>query len=72
MTAVRPEQLLQLVAALALSFAFASNSEAGILNGHADALDGVTGSVFFNNGLGLIGTIDYAVFTAREALRNRS
>lgn len=42
----------------------ASGVHAGILNGHVAAYGGVTGSVPFNNGLGLIGTIDYAVFTA--------
>lgn len=39
-------------------------SQAGILNGHGAAYGGVTGSVPFNNGVGLSGTIDYAVFTA--------
>jgi len=39
-----------------------SSTSAGILNGHAAAYGGVTGSVPFNNGLGLSGTIDYAVF----------
>ncbi len=52
-----------ITAALVLTGA-ASVSEAGILNGHAGAFGGVTGSVPFNNGLGLSGTIDYAVFTA--------
>jgi hypothetical protein len=39
-------------------------SQAGILNGHAAAFGGVAGAVPFNNGVGLSGTIDYAVFTA--------
>jgi hypothetical protein len=39
-------------------------AQAGILNGHAAAFGGVTGSVPFNNGVGLSGSIDYAVFTA--------
>jgi hypothetical protein len=42
----------------------ASAAQAGILNGHADALAGATGSVPFNNGVGLSGTIDFSVFTA--------
>jgi hypothetical protein len=53
---------------LAISFSMIvclhSTCQAGILNGHAAAYSGVTGSVPFNNGLGLSGTIDYAVFTA--------
>jgi hypothetical protein len=47
-----------------LILAFATNTRAGILNGHGAALGGATGSVPFNNGVGLSGTIDYAVFTA--------
>jgi len=47
-----------------LILAFATNSYAGILNGHGAAFGGVTGSVPFNNGVGLSGNIDYAVFTA--------
>jgi hypothetical protein len=39
-------------------------SQAGILNGHGAAYGGVTGTVPFNNGVGLSGSIDYAVFTA--------
>jgi hypothetical protein len=46
--------------------ALASDAQAGILNGHAAAYGGVTGSVPFNNGVGLSGTIDYAVFTAND------
>lgn len=42
----------------------ASFSQAGILNGHAAAFNGVTGSVPFNNGIGLSGSVDYAIFTA--------
>ena len=44
--------------------ALSVTSQAGILNGHGAAYGGVTGSVPFNNGVGLSGTIDYAVFTA--------
>ncbi len=42
----------------------APSAQAGILIGHAAAFGGVTGAVPFNNGLGLSGTIDYAVFDA--------
>ena len=44
----------------------ASSASAGILNGHASAYGGVTGTVAFNNGIGLSGNIDYAVFTAAD------
>jgi hypothetical protein len=37
---------------------------AGILSGHAAALAGWSGSVAFDNGAGLRGDLDYAVFTA--------
>lgn len=49
-----------------VSLALATSAEAGMLNGHADAYDGVSGSVPFNNAVGLSGTIDYAVFTAND------
>jgi hypothetical protein len=55
---------LLLVASLLSVFSLASFSQAGILNGHGAAYGGVTGSVPFNNGVGLSGTIDYAVFSA--------
>jgi hypothetical protein len=45
---------------------FASRSDAGLLNGHGAAFGGVTGTQPFNNGVGLSGTIDYAVFTAGD------
>lgn len=57
---------LLLVASLLSLSMLASVSRAGILNGHGAAFGGVTGSVPFNNGLGLSGTIDYAVFTANN------
>lgn len=63
---------LRFTAALILSALFASTSQAGILNGHLGAYNDplwpgdVTGSVAFNNGVGLSGTIDYAVFTANS------
>lgn len=53
-----------LIAPLLFIFSLASVSQAGILNGHGAAFGGVTGSVPFNNGVGLSGTIDYAVFSA--------
>jgi hypothetical protein len=49
-----------------MAVVFASTASAGILNGHAAAYNSVTGSVPFNNGLGLSGTIDYAVFAAAD------
>lgn len=54
--------------ALVLSMAMVcvSTASAGILNGHASAFSGVTGTVPFNNGIGLSGNIDYAVFTAAD------
>lgn len=48
----------------ALLMSAAGTVRAGILNGHVAAYNGITGSVSFNNGVGLSGTIDYAVFTA--------
>jgi hypothetical protein len=45
---------------------FALPTRAGLLNGHGAAFGGVTGSVPFNNGVGLSGSIDYAVFTAGD------
>ena len=58
----------RILAAAVFSLAVASSSAtwAGILNGHPDAYSSVSGSVPFNNGLGLSGTIDYAVFTAAD------
>ena len=53
-----------LTAALLSLANFASLAQAGILNGHGAAFGGVTGSVPFNNGVGLSGTIDYAVFSS--------
>jgi hypothetical protein len=47
-----------------LIFSYTSTSQAGILNGHAAAFGGWTGSVAFDTGTGLAGDIDYAVFTA--------
>ncbi|HMP06539.1 MAG TPA: PEP-CTERM sorting domain-containing protein [Lacipirellulaceae bacterium] len=56
--------LLQLIAVLTATALLSAASRAGILNGHAAAFGGIAGSVPFNNGVGLSGTIDYAVFTA--------
>lgn len=55
-----------LVAFLALLAIAIPTAQAGILNGNANAYSGVTGSVPFNNGVGLSGSIDYAVFTAAD------
>jgi len=55
------------VIALAVSLSgLASQSNAGVLDGHVDALPGWTGSVAFDNGVGLNGTLDFAVFTAAD------
>lgn len=53
-----------LIATLLSVFSLSGFAQAGILNGHGAAFGGVTGSVPFNNGVGLSGTIDYAVFSA--------
>jgi hypothetical protein len=66
MTRTTSEKFLQLIAVLSLIAAISATSHAGILNGHATAFGGVTGTVPFNNGVGLSGTIDYAVFTAAD------
>lgn len=47
-----------------------STASAGLLNGHAAAYGGVTGSVPFNNGLGLSGNVDYAVFEVADFIAN--
>lgn len=64
MTGTTTKGILQLIAVLSVLAVLSATSQAGILNGHAAAYGGVTGSVPFNNGVGLSGTIDYAVFTA--------
>ncbi len=52
-------------AAIAVLSLFATSQvSAGILNGHGSAYAGWTGSVPFNNGFGLSGSVDYSVFTA--------
>lgn len=56
-------RLWTLLAAM-LALLSASPSSGGPLNGHVDALSGFTGSVPFDDGLGLEGYIDFAVFTA--------
>lgn len=50
--------------AASITMGAAATAHAGVLNGHGAAFNGITGSVPFNNGVGLSGTIDYAVFTA--------
>lgn len=47
-----------------------SIGHAGVLNGHSAAYGGVAGSVPFNDGFGLSGTVDYAVFTAADFSAN--
>ncbi|QDV76187.1 hypothetical protein [Botrimarina mediterranea] len=66
MTPFTTTGLLQFVAALSLIAASSASSVAGILHGHAAAYGGVTGSVPFNNGVGVSGVIDFAVFTAAD------
>lgn len=61
-----PAVSVRLIAAASILVGAISSVQAGILNGHAAAYSGVTGSVPFNNGVGLFGTIDYAVFTASD------
>jgi hypothetical protein len=63
MTRTTTRGLLQFITVLSMTI-FSATSQAGILNGHGAAFGGVTGSVPFNNGVGLSGNIDYAVFTA--------
>lgn len=59
-------RLFRLFAVFTLTLAATTPSLAGILNGHAAAHGGVAGSVPFNNGLGVSGNVDYAVFTAAD------
>jgi hypothetical protein len=66
MTRAASRGLHQFIIALFSTMVLTSTSAAGILNGHASAFGGVTGSVPFNNGVGLSGDIDYAVFTAAD------
>ena len=66
MTGTTTRGFLQLIAVLSLIAALSATSQAGILSSHAAAYGGVAGSVPFNNGVGLSGTIDYAVFTAAD------
>lgn len=56
--------LRSLVLIASIAVAAAPAARAGLLDGHAAAFEGVTGSVPFNNGVGLSGYIDFAVFTA--------
>jgi hypothetical protein len=65
MTRATSKALSPIIAAFSL-MVVASISHAGMLNAHVDAFGGVTGTVPFNNGVGLSGTIDYAVFTADD------
>ena len=66
------KELPLFIAAFALTLVFAPFARAGILSGNANAYAGVTGTVPFNNGVGLSGTIDYAVFTASDFNTNFS
>lgn len=64
MSRIVPTGFFRFIAVAWITVGAASSAQAGILNGHGAAFGGVTGSVPFNNGVGLSGTIDYAVFTA--------
>jgi hypothetical protein len=58
-----------IVAAVSCCLALLSGSPAsaaGILSGHPDALPGWTGTVAFDNGSGLNGELDFAVFSAAD------
>ncbi len=66
MTGTTSKGLFKLFAVLALLVSAAPTSQAGILNGFAPNFGGWTGTVPFNNGVGLSGTIDYAVLTAAQ------
>jgi len=72
MISVNPKGLFLLVAVLTTPLICADTIHAGILSVHPDAYAGVKGSVPFNNGVGLSGTIDYAVFTAGDFNANFS
>ena len=61
-----------IVTLTALLSVTASAGFAGTLNAHPDAYGGVTGSVAFNNGAGISGAIDFAVFTAADFNANFS
>lgn len=63
MRGIRSAAIATLVAST-LALGTASTSLAGVLNGHGDAFNAIAGTVPFNNGTGLSGTVDYAVFTS--------
>ena len=65
MTSNISKRLFQLIAVLSLA-AFIPALQAGVLNGHGAAFNAVTGTSPFNNGFGLSGSVDYAVFTAAD------
>jgi hypothetical protein len=64
MTRTTSKGLLQFLALLAMLVVSIPTSHAGVLSGNGAAYAGWTGTVPFNNGVGLSGTVDYAVFTA--------
>jgi hypothetical protein len=63
MTRTTSKGLFSFLAVLSMLVAIPT-SQAGVLNGHGAAYGGWTGTTPFNNGFGLSGTLDYAVFTA--------
>lgn len=72
MTRTTSNGLLQFLAMLAMLVVSAPTSQAGILNGFVPNYAGWTGSVPFNNGVGLSGSVDYAVLTASQFNANFS
>ncbi|MEX2169819.1 MAG: PEP-CTERM sorting domain-containing protein [Pirellulales bacterium] len=66
MTSTKSKGLFQLFAVLAMMIVSVPIARAAPLSGHGAAFGGVTGTVPFNNGVGLSGTIEYAVFSAAD------
>lgn len=64
MTRIAQTRFVRCAVTASITMGAAAIAHAGILNGHGAAFNAITGSVPFNNGVGLSGTIDYAVFTA--------
>lgn len=60
------------VLAAVVGMALAHSGEAGILDGHPSALPGWSGTVPYDNGNNLAGTIDFAVFSAADFNANFS
>lgn len=65
MTRTTSKGLFSLLAILSMLVAVPT-SQAGVLDTNPNAYAGWTGTAPFNNGFGLSGTLDYAVFTAAD------